>query len=210
MTVRGRPRLTDEERERRRIVCRAWAAEIKRNSGLSAKNLARKLGYGSGDDHADGRAWRALASGSRAPSLDNFRRMTAQAAKNRWLDSFGWLRYSTYWNPNGLADDETLHSDTEQIWRNSTLGRVLLVLLAHARKCGIDQDRFFSEARVEMESMALLLPSLGDDEIERRARRVASTTAQELLDGPEYPTTRLVLDDLEDTPDLIRRSNKNK
>lgn len=191
MTQRGRPKLDEEERKRRNSMCRDWAAEIKLNSKLSAKHLASKLGYGSGNDDADGRAWRALASGSRAPSPENFRRMTALAAKNGWLDPLGWLRYKPYWEPSNEADDGVPYIDDESQWRTSTLAKTLLMLVSHARKCGVDNHRFFSEAHTELSRMESFLADFENDEIERRARRVAAITVQDLLDGPEYPTTSL-------------------
>jgi len=193
---RGRPRLADEERDRRRDICRLWAAEVKRNSGLSAKSLARELGYGSGTEDADGRAWRALASGTRAPAPETFQRMTAQASKNGWLDPLGYLRYSQYWSPtdDDGAPDYDSGVQYEQHWRGGTLGRALLILLAHARRCGVEQEQFFLEARATMDQMESSLVKLGDDEIERRARSVAVDVVRRLLDGPEYPLTSLVLE----------------
>jgi len=194
---RGRPRLDGEERDRRRDLCRAWAEEIKRNSGLSAKNLARALGYGSGNDDADGRAWRALASGSRAPAPDNFRRMTARASMNGWLDRLGYLRYSQYWSQSGeggALDYDSEGGLDEKRWRDGTLRNALMMLMAHARRCGIDQEFFFLDARAVLGHMESFLSGLGDEEIELRARRVARATAQGLLDGPEYPLTSLSLE----------------
>lgn len=194
---RGRPRLDDEERDRRRDLCRAWAAEIKRNSGLSAKNLARALGYGSGNDDADGRAWRALASGSRAPAPENFRRMTARASRNGWLDRLGYLRYSQYWSQSGEGEASDYDSEgglDEKRWRDGTLCNALLMLMAHARRCGIDQGLFFLDARAALGHMESFISGLSDEEIELRARRVARPTVQGLLDGPEYPLTSLILE----------------
>lgn len=195
MNRRGRPGLADDERERRSAICREWAAEIKKNSRLSAKSLARELGYGVSEEKLatgdyDGRKWRALASGSCSPSPDKFKQMTETALKKGWLNPFGWLRYKFYWTPNEEPSREPFGED-QQIWHNGTLGRTLLMLLAHARKCDVDQVRFFSDARAELNRMQSFLSDLGDDEIEQRARRIAVATAQELLDGPEYPTTSL-------------------
>ena len=199
MNRRGRPRLADAERERRSAISREWAAEIKKNSHLSAKSLARELGYGISKDKLisgeyDGRKWRALASGSCSPSPDKFKQMTETALKNGWLDTFGWFRYKSYWAPNQEPECEPFSED-EQFWYNNTLGRTLLMLLAHARKCGVDKPRFFSGARAELGRVERYLECLADEEIESRARRVAIATTRNLLDGPEYPTTSLELED---------------
>ena len=195
MSQRGRPRLGDTEHERRKSICHSWAAEIKRNSGLSAKSLAKELGYGSGNEDADGRAWRALASGSRAPSIENFKRMTALAAKNGWLDPLGWLRYSPYWNLNNEATVDNPSVDEEPIWRRQVFSRVVLMLMSHARQCGVSNQTFFSDARAELDRLEAFTSTLDDGEIYQRALRVATPTAKELLDGPEYPTTSLAIED---------------
>jgi len=122
--------------------------------------------------------------------------MTAQASKNRWLDPLGYQRYSQYWSPTGddSAPDYDPGVQYEAQWRGGTLGRALLILVAHARRCGVEQEQFFLDARATMGHMESSLAKLGDDEIEMRARAVAVDAARRLLDGPEYPLTSLVLE----------------
>lgn len=67
-------------------------------------------------------------------------------------------------------------------------------MVAHARRCGVEQEQFFLDARATMGHMESSLAKLGDDEIEMRARAVAVDAARRLLDGPEYPLTSLVLE----------------
>lgn len=195
---RGRPGLSDEDRGRRQAMCRELAAEIKRNSGLSARALELELGYGSG---TDGRAWRALASGSRALAPTTFARIRGQASRRGWLSAdAGGLRYIGYghsWDDSDASGGDHFdpNDEYEERWRSSTLDRALLILMAHARRCGVSQKQFFIDARAQLGRMESLLSGFDDVEIRSRAKRVVSDTAKRLLDGPEYPETSLVLED---------------
>lgn len=191
---RGRPKLDPSEEKRRRELCVAWCSEIKKNSGLSSKELAKELRYGSGHAEADGRAWRALASGSRAPAPANFKRMTATAQARGWLGRNGYFRYMQYWwAPSEEQMEPNGDGDYEAIWRKLTLNRALLMLMSHARKCDVDQARFFQDAREELARMESFLVGQEDAVIEQRARQIAVETTRDLLDGPEYPATSLIL-----------------
>lgn len=189
MMGRGRPRLDEAERERRRAISSAWAAEIKKHARLSSSKLEEALAYGDGG----GRTWRALMAGMRFPAPATFKRISSLAAQKGWLGPFGILRYSEYWNPeNDESDGYTDIFSSELQWRNGVFGRVMLMLMAHARQCGIEQCDFFSDARSELEQMEAFMANLDDAEILRRARRVASFTIQELKNGPEWPITSLI------------------
>jgi len=119
--------------------------------------------------------------------------MTAHASANGWLDSLGYFRYSKYWErpDEHEAFDFDLQGDEEKHWREATLRRVLIMLLAHARRCGIGQGQFFLDAHVTLDKLESFLSGLGDEEIELRARRFARSTTQDLLAGPEYPATSI-------------------
>lgn len=188
----GRPKIPDAIQEHRKALCIKWAAEVKRKSGLSAKELAWELNYGARSTNADGRAWRLLASGMKTPSPETFQKMNAEARKRGWLEPFGAIRYANYDSPRDNDEEPIEAADDEARWRSSTLSRVLVMLLAHARTSGVDQARFFKEAHETLNHMEKGWCDRGG-EVEGRARRVAETAVRDLLDGPEYPTTSLLL-----------------
>jgi len=193
---RGRPKLDIAERERRIMICREWANEIKTITGFSANRLADEFNFS--NERKDGRAWRALASGTNTPSPIRFRQMTAKAARNRWLKSFGYVRYANYWNPFGEDQSSDLGldqvDDLELGWRQRVFGSTVLMMLAHASQCGIKNQNFFRDASETLRNMEKYLADETEDEIVSRARRISRHTVQELLDGPQYPETSMVLE----------------
>jgi len=70
-------------------------------------------------------------------------------------------------------------------WYSTSMSRAILMLLAHARRCGVSQRDFFREIRREVQRMSEYSSTLPDVEIEMRARRIALSTTKELLDGPQ-------------------------
>lgn len=189
---RGRPKLDEAERTRRGAICREWAAEIKKKTGFSANRLADEFGYTNG--RGDGRPWRALANGTNTPSPKKFKQMTEKAFRNGWLEFLGYLRYESYWNP--VADELGLADlgQHEELWRNGVFGRAVLMMLAHARQSGISYQSFFRDAGEALLRIEKALSEMADEEIMRRARQAARPTVQELLDGPQYPETSLILE----------------
>lgn len=188
--TRGRPKLSDAERQRRQTIVAAWASEVKTCAGLPSGKIEDVLGYGDGK----GRTWRALMAGTRIPIPGKLKSLTITASEKGWLNPLAMTRYREYWDDRPPDDSEINAGpcvDIEAHWRSGTLARALLMLASHARKCGVDRERFYSEAIQELTRMKSLLSKLPDTEIEHRARRVSQATVQDLLDGPEYPRTSL-------------------
>lgn len=191
--MRGRPKLTDSERLHRTRMCQALAQEIKTKSGLSSQELTEEFGFS--NSRRDGRSWRAIAEGVNILSPLRFKQITQKAARNGWLEDFGWLRYATYWSPAYLPENECFvpDGDYEGQWRDLVFSRSVMMLLAHATRCGVSHDRFFADAHKVLDCMQNSQINASTECIEKRARQIASSTVEDLLNGPEYPETSLSL-----------------